>query len=85
MATAKKQLTFEQVNAHVEKTFDKLPKTSPRGATQKGTVNIDKLKAIYVVVRPVLQFLSTFALIPAKWKSAITTLITTLDLLTATV
>ena len=71
--------TFESVNAHIEKHFSKLPKAAPK------TVSIEKLKAIYVVVRPVLQLLSTFPFIQAKWKSAISTFITTLDLITATV
>jgi hypothetical protein len=74
-----KQLTFEQVDAHIEKTFKQ-----PKSAT-KGTVSIEKLKSIYVVVRPVLQLVSNFPFIPTKWKQAISTFITTLDLLTATV
>lgn len=71
--------TFESVNAHIEKHFSKLPKTAPK------SVSIDKLKSVYVVVRPVLLLVSNFPFIPTKWKQAISTFITTLDLLTATV
>jgi hypothetical protein len=67
-----KTLTFEEVNAHVEKHFT--AKTSEALAAGSS-----KLCDIYVVVRPILVLISQFPLIPQKWRDVVKGLITVLD------
>ena len=67
-----KTLTFEDVNAHVEKhlTDAKMQSLVP-GATN--------LCSIYVIVKPILTFVSQIVLIPQKWRDGIKLLIGVLD------
>lgn len=69
-----KALSFEEVNAHVEKTYNE----KHHGVSTAATGN---LCSIYTVVRPILILISQLPLIPKKWKDAIKTLIAVLDTL----
>jgi len=67
-----KTLTFEEVNAHVEKHL-------PGEKTQSLTATANDLCGIYVIVRPILVLISQFPLIPKKWRDIIIILIKALD------
>lgn len=69
-----KQLTFEEVNAHIEEhlTAQKL---------QAFTVNAPELCTIYKAVRPILVLASQAFFIPQSWRNGIKVLIGVLDTL----
>ena len=78
-------MTFEQIDAHIKSA--NLSDFQPGGAkhfnaaavaSQPGTV-MQKICAIYKVVRPILVVISNFPLIPAAWKAAVKTFIELMD------
>ena len=66
-----KMLTFEEVDAHIEKHSKDLPHGTALSAPN--------LCAVYKVVRPILVLASQAIFIPKKWRDAIKTLISVLD------
>lgn len=75
-------LTFEAVDKHVNETYSAHHQGLNAAAPKE--VSIDQLKAIYIVVRPILRMVATIPLIPAKWRQAINTFLTVLDAVTGT-
>lgn len=84
------QLTFEKVDAHVQKNALKVQKAIvPVRPFAKGSVNVEqaaklnasKLKTIYAAAKPILQF--AMFILPSKWKSIVQALIAALDVVTA--
>lgn len=69
--------TFEQVHAHVEQADLEQFK-----ATDKATATAN-ICGIWGIAKPVVAFLGGFPLLPAKWRSVVQQLSTTIDLLCA--
>jgi len=67
-------LSFEEVNAHVEKHF-----TDEKSHTLQAAA--PNLCGIYTIVKPVLTLISQTVLIPQKWRDVIKILISALDAL----
>ncbi len=63
--------THEEVNNHVEANFE---------AANEAAVQ-NKLPGIWNVARPILSLLSSFPLIPKKWRVILTGLVSTVDAL----
>lgn len=61
--------TFEQVDTHVEE----------HGETAKTAVKKKDLAGIWKVARPILVLVSSFALIPKKWRDIVAGLIAVID------
>jgi hypothetical protein len=76
MAT-EKQLSFEDVNAHIEQhlTAEKLQSLTTTAAAAPS------LCSIYGIVKPILTLISQAFFIPQKWRDAIKILIQALDAL----
>lgn len=84
MATA--NLTFEKINAHVQKAdlaaFEKggaLYFAPPKGAKLSPAEIVDKLCPIYKIVKPILEGLLLIPFIPASWKAALGIFIKIMD------
>lgn len=80
-----KDMTFEQIDAHVSKlnladfkTGGSKHFTSADVTANPGTV-LQKICAIYKGIRPILWAVSKIPLIPAKWRDAIKTFIDLMD------
>lgn len=69
-----KQLTFEEVNAHIEKHF-----TADKRQALNQAMGAGSICNVYHIVRPILVIISSLPLIPSKWKDAVKLLIGTLD------
>lgn len=67
-----KMLTFEEVDAYIEKHSKDLP--------QGAALAAPSLCAVYKVVRPILVLASQAIFIPKKWRDAIKALISVLDM-----
>jgi len=72
-----KMLTFEEVNAHVEKHY----KEEVHGMTAAAAGTVPKICDVYKTVRPILVLASQAFFIPEKWRNAIKSLIAALDAL----
>jgi hypothetical protein len=64
-------LTFETVNAHVEKYYTPAMAAAKPAATS--------LCGVYGTIRPVLELLAAFPVVPQKWRNALNTLLGVLD------
>lgn len=81
------EITFEQINDHINKADLSIFKTggekhfrSADVKTASGDV-LQKVCSIYQVVRPVLQGILLIPFLPVKWKEAIKTFISLMDTL----
>jgi len=70
--STQKTLTFEDVNAHIEKHL-------PADKSKSLTATAPDLCNIYVIVRPILVLASQALFIPEKWRDGIKALIAALD------
>jgi len=82
-----KNLSFEEVNAHFEKA-DLTPFNTGGTKHFNSTMvardaagTLQKVCAIYKIVRPFLALVSNLPLIPKKWKDAIKTFMSLMDTL----
>jgi len=69
-----KTLTFEEVNAHVEKHFTE-------HHLKAMTATTPSLCSIYSIARPILVLVSQLFFIPQKWRDVVKVLIESLDVL----
>ena len=69
-----KTLTFEEVNAHVEKHM-----TAANAHALTGTA--PNLCSIYLIARPILVLASQAFFLPQKWREIITVFIAAIDML----
>jgi hypothetical protein len=73
-----KQFTqFAEVKAAVDENYQAFE----AAAIQQNKEQKPKIRAIWKVARPILLFVSTFPLIPGKWRSIIKSLVFSIDLL----
>ena len=88
---AKKEVvwTFEQVDNHVEDVYvedlERIERDLVKGSGKKNVVKIspeiaiEKICEVYKAVRPILMIVSTFPLLPARWKKIVLIFVRVLD------
>jgi hypothetical protein len=68
---------FAEIKEHVDLNFDAAMQAEKLSKADKKP----RLKKIWVIAEPILKILSTFPLLPNKWKNALKALITVIDLI----
>jgi len=76
-------LTFEAVNAHVN-SIDLAEVTAPTAVPQSPADRTQRLITAYAAARPILAAVAAIPLIPATWRTIVTTFVVALDGFTAT-
>ena len=80
---AQEQLTFEQIEAHIKSAnleqYDNPKAAVVAGAPRDLAGELQKICGIYKGIRPILQAVSTFPLIPASIKNAIKAFMKVMD------
>ncbi len=80
-----KDMTFEEIDAHIKSVY--LKDFQPGGSKHFTAADVktspdsvlQKICGIYRVLRPILNILSAFPLIPGAWKEAIKTFMSLMD------
>ncbi len=83
MAQNQEQMTLEQIESHIKSAnLEQYDKPQARGVTaaqQDLTGQLQKICGIYKGIRPILQVISNFPIIPASIKNAIKTFMKVMD------
>jgi hypothetical protein len=79
--TEQNTLSFELVNAHVNK-VDLAEVTAPAAVPQSNADRASRLITAYAAARPILSVLAATPLIPATWRAIVATLVLALDQVT---
>ncbi len=79
------QMTFEQIEAHIKKAnLDQYDKPKPKAAAAAGaqhalTDQLQKICGVYKGIRPILQAVVHFPLVPSSIKKALKTFMKVMD------
>ena len=77
------EVSFEGINAHVN-SIDLSQVTAQTAAPQSAADRAQRLMTAYTAARPILVAVSAIPLIPATWRTIVTTLVIALDGVTNT-
>lgn len=69
---------FDQINDHIEKTYVEFDEKSIAVLDKNNALS--KLCGIYKVIRPILVAITKVIIIPKKWRNAIQTFISVMDI-----